>query len=162
MTAFVCKKFRTADRAAHFDVPLIGIYPTIQSSAVPIVRLHVIEQALPTPPMKAQLTPEDRLWILRTEDQFKPWTSLDDERFCILCQRKFNGRQVEVRRLPNGRHGLHCPTERCDSRPHEWVYPRARRISDIVDSDWWSASDKAPRKVSRLSGHTQFQRQKHA
>jgi hypothetical protein len=101
--------------------------------------------------MNAELEPEDRLSILRTEDQFRRWNSIDDERFCILCEKKFNGHQVEIRRFANGKHELHCPTEACDSGPHQWVYPGTPLISDIVNPDWW-----------RALGQAGFQRQEHA
>jgi hypothetical protein len=104
---------------------------------------------------------DDRLSTLRTEDRFRRWNSLDDERLCILCERKFNGRQVEVRHFTNGRHELHCPTEGCDSGPHQWVYPGTALISDIVDPDWWSALGKESREHSGLN-RIQFQREKHA
>jgi len=111
--------------------------------------------------MNTHLKLEDRLSILRTEDQFRRWQSLDDERLCILCERKFNGRQVEVRRFGNGKYELHCPTEACHSGPHQWVYPGTPLISDIVDPDWWSALGKGSREHSGLSS-VQFQREKHA
>jgi hypothetical protein len=112
--------------------------------------------------MNVHLESEDRLSILRTEDQFRRWNSLDDERFCILCEKKFNGRKIEVRCFANGKHELHCPTEGCDSGPHQWVYPGTPLISDIVDPDWWSALGKKPRTPSGLSRDAQFQRQEHA
>jgi hypothetical protein len=111
--------------------------------------------------MNVHLKPEDRLSILRAEDQFRRWNSLDDERFCILCERKFNGRQVEVRRFANDKHELHCPTEGCDSGPHQWVYPGTPLISHIVDPDWWSALRKETGRLSRLSSDVPFQRQEH-
>jgi hypothetical protein len=101
--------------------------------------------------MNAELKPEGRLSILRAEDQFRRWNSLDDERFCILCEKKFNGHRVEIRRFANGKHELHCPTEACDSGPHQWVYPGTPLISDIVNPDWW-----------RAGGQAGFQRQEHA
>jgi hypothetical protein len=104
---------------------------------------------------------DDRLSILRTEDQFRRWNSLDDKRFCILCERRFNGRQIEVRRFGNGKQELRCPTEGCDSGPHQWVYPGTPLISDIVDPDWWSPLGKEPRTLSGLSISRRLQR-KHA
>jgi hypothetical protein len=127
----------------------------------PDCAFSAIEQVVLAPKMNVHLTLEDRLSILRTEDQFRRWNSLDDERFCILCERRFNGRQVEIRRFANGKHELHCPTEGCDSGPYEWVYPGTPLISDIVDPDWWSASGKEPRRLSALSSDVQFQRQEH-
>ena len=111
--------------------------------------------------MVAHLKLDDRLSVLRAEDQFRRWNSLDAERLCILCERKFNGRQVEIRCFANRSCELHCPTDGCDSGPHQWVYPGTPLISDIVDPDWWSALGKEPRRLSALSSDVQFQRQEH-
>jgi hypothetical protein len=92
--------------------------------------------------MIAHLKLDDRLSVLRTEDQFRKWRSLDDERLCIICKRKFNGRQVEIRRLRNRKYELHCPTEGCNSRPHLWIYRATPLVSHVIESDWWRAARK--------------------
>ena len=89
--------------------------------------------------MSAHSEPEDRLSILRAGDQFRTWKSLDDQRVCILCEKKFNGHGVEITRTGDGRYELHCPTEECNSGPHQWVYPGTPLISDIIEPDWWHA-----------------------
>ena len=108
--------------------------------------------------MSAHFEPEDRLSILRAGDQFRTWKSLDDQRVCILCERKFNGHKVEIMRCGDGSYELHCPTEECDSGPHQWVYSGTPLISDIIEPDWWRAAGKdrrrartkpAPRAMSR-------------
>jgi hypothetical protein len=139
----------------------IGFCPTKQSSALPIVRFQQSSRLFALT-MNTHLKPEDRLLILRAEDQFRRWNSLDDERVCILCEKKFNGRQVEVRRFANGKHELHCPTEGCDSGPHQWVYPGTPLITDIFDPDWWRALEKEPRTLSGSLRQARFQRQGHA
>ena len=98
--------------------------------------------------MNNHLKPEDRLAIL-----------LDDERFCIVCERKFNGRQVEIRCFSNGKYELRCPTDGCGSGSHQWVYPGTPLVSDIVDPDWWHASDAEPRKISESTGRVGFARE---
>jgi hypothetical protein len=109
--------------------------------------------------MDVHLKSEDRLSILRAEDQFRSWSSLDDQRLCIICEKKFNGRQVEIRRFAKGKHELHCPTEGCRSGPHQWVHAGTPLVSDIVDPDWWRASGKD--RVRTLSGRAQFQGSQH-
>jgi hypothetical protein len=89
--------------------------------------------------MNVHVKSDERLSILRVEDQFRRWNSLDDERFCIVCKKKFNGRQIEIRRFASGRYELHCPTEGCYSGPHQWVYPGTPLVSDIIERDWWRA-----------------------
>src|SRR5207244_5102205 len=70
--------------------------------------------------MIAHINLDDRLSILRVGDPFRSWTSVDDQRVCVLCGRKFKGRQVDIRRLPGGKFKLCCPTLGCLSNPHHW------------------------------------------
>jgi hypothetical protein len=102
--------------------------------------------------MNIHLKPEERLSVLRAEDQFRRWNSLDDERYCIVCERKFNGRQIEIRSFANGKHELRCPTEGCNSRLYQWVYPGTPLVSDIVDPDWWHARKKQARPLCSAIG----------
>jgi hypothetical protein len=92
--------------------------------------------------MRAHPESEDRLSALRAEDHFKIWKSLEDERVCILCEKKFNGHEVEITWFAQGRYELHCPTKECNSGPHQWVYPGSLLISDIIGPDWWRAIGK--------------------
>src|SRR5690242_14698266 len=72
--------------------------------------------------MIAHLNLDDRLSALRAGDSFRSWNSLDDQRVCVLCERKFKGRQVDIRRLPRGKFKVCCPTLGCRSTPHQWRY----------------------------------------
>lgn len=92
--------------------------------------------------MIARLKLDDRLSVLRIEDRFRTWRSLDDERLCIICKRKFNGWQVEIRRVSNRKYELHCPTEGCNSRPHLWIYPATPLVSHVAKSEWWHSAGK--------------------
>lgn len=105
--------------------------------------------------MSAHLKPEDRLSILRAGDQFRAWKSLDDQRVCILCEKKFNGHGVKITRTGDGRYELHCPTERCNSGPHQWVYPGTPLISDIIEPNWWRAIGE-DRRRSRTESAPQW------
>ncbi|MGH8102670.1 MAG: hypothetical protein ACREIW_15350 [Chthoniobacterales bacterium] len=103
--------------------------------------------------------PEERLSILRSEDQFRQWQSLDDKRFCILCERTFNGRQVDIRGRSGGRFTLHCPTEDCRSTPQHWVRPGNPLVSDKVYQDWSLAlgvpkQTAAARKAAQLRSNS--------
>jgi hypothetical protein len=108
--------------------------------------------------MIAHFKLDDQLQVLRAEDRFRNWSSLDDERLCILCKRKFNGRRVEIHRLGNRKYQLRCPTEGCDSGPHLWIYPATPLVSHVIKSDWWSPFvKKQERRTSasapRAEGH---------
>jgi hypothetical protein len=91
--------------------------------------------------MIAHLKLDDRLSVLRVEDRLRKWRSLDDERLCIICKRKFNGRQVEIQRVGNCKYELHCPTEGCNSAPHLWIYPATPLVSHVTKSDRWRHFD---------------------
>src|SRR5438094_9658268 len=87
-----------------------------------------------------------RLSILRTGDRLRKWNSLDDQRVCSVCERKFKGRQIEIRCFRRGRYTLHCPTLGCTSEPHQWLYPRAAVVSKIDKPGWWGANKQAARR----------------
>lgn len=76
--------------------------------------------ALPSPTV---LSDEDKLAALRRLDQFREWRSLDDKRFCLVCGRVINGRQIKVTggARGNGMLRLNCPTQGCNSIPMDWV-----------------------------------------
>jgi len=94
---------------------------------------------------------EDRLSILCREDRYREWRSLDDKRFCILCERTFTGRQVELQ-MRRGRFSLHCPTEDCNSTPRQWVHPGNPLVSEKAYQDW-SLALGVPKKpaVARMA-----------
>jgi hypothetical protein len=95
--------------------------------------------------MTANIKLEDRLSILRAADRFRKWNSLDDQRVCSVCERKFKGRQIEIRRFPGGRYKLFCPTLGCPSGPYQWLYPRASVVSKIAEPDWWRTGTQLAR-----------------
>ena len=98
--------------------------------------------------MIVHLKLDDRLSVLRAEDRFRKWTSLDDERRCVTCKRKFNGRQVEIRRSSSGKYELRCPTEGCDSRPHLWISSATPLVTHVIKSDWWHAARKRQERLA--------------
>jgi len=82
--------------------------------------------------------PNERLSILRARDHFRDWQSLDDERVCVVCDRAFNGHEVQIM-MNGGEYKLHCPTAACDSGVHQWVYSGNPLLSDAAYADWWRA-----------------------
>ena len=91
---------------------------------------------------------EERLSHLRAADHFRHWSSLDDKRVCILCERKFNGRQVGISRTRGGRVRLHCPTEACNAGPSQWVYPGNPLVSETAYADWQRALENTDAESS--------------
>lgn len=73
----------------------------------------------------------ERFHLLRRIDTRRRWKSLDDERVCLLCERKFAGRHLEFIRNRSGEMELRCPTDGCKATMNEWVYvddPRLRMV----------------------------------
>jgi hypothetical protein len=89
--------------------------------------------------IRPHLPLDERLLILRETDRFRTWSSLDDKRVCILCDKKFSGRQVEIIRSRTGRYQLHCPTDDCNAGPSQWVYPGNPLVSEAAFKDWQRA-----------------------
>jgi len=95
--------------------------------------------ALILPPIKStiRLSPEDKLDLLRRLDQFRKWSSIDDQRQCLVCGKTITGRQIEVSGGTRGRGPflLQCPTEGCSSIPIDWILPdrsvRTARTTDL-------------------------------
>jgi hypothetical protein len=75
--------------------------------------------------MQKNITPEQRLDILRASDGERQWDSLNDKRACVVCERIFKGRDVQIRRDQRGRYLLHCPTEDCCSVVGHWIHVHA-------------------------------------
>src|SRR5436190_20406578 len=96
--------------------------------------------------MIAHITLDDRLSILRAGDRFRKWKSLDDQRVCNVCERKFKGRQVEIRRFSSGKYTLHCPTLGCTSGPHQWLHPQALIGCGMAVQDWDRLRKEAVRR----------------
>src|SRR5262245_53274504 len=88
------------------------------------------------PGMNKKLT--DQLSILQANDHFRDWHTLDDERVCALCGRKFTGHEVVISRVGDEVE-LRCPTPNCRSRVHQWVHPTNPHPSEINLEAWWHA-----------------------
>jgi hypothetical protein len=72
--------------------------------------------------MERDFTAEERLEILRAGDKLRTWSSLDDERLCVLCERILSGWQIEILCDQRGRYLLKCPTSGCGSFAAHWLY----------------------------------------
>jgi hypothetical protein len=82
------------------------------------------------------LNSEDKLAALRKADPARRWLSLDDRCTCVLCERTFNGRQIDVAVSALGRVRLRCPSDGCAGTPREWVHPGNPLVSQKAWRDW--------------------------
>ena len=87
-------------------------------------------------PAPKHLASDEKLDALRKGDPVHKWLSLDDRRCCILCERTFSGRQVDVAVTAAGRVRLRCPSDGCPSTPREWVHPGNPLVSQKAWLDW--------------------------
>jgi hypothetical protein len=71
------------------------------------------------------LSEGEKLEALRRLDQFRPWHSLEEKRYCLVCGKIITGEDIKVAggTRGNGPLRLNCPTERCHSIPMDWVLP---------------------------------------
>ena len=71
------------------------------------------------------LSDYEKLDTLRRLDRFRFWSSLDEERFCLVCQRLIAGRDILVIKDAEEPDSLHlaCPTGNCASIPMDWIRP---------------------------------------
>src|SRR5213080_5146969 len=80
-----------------------------------------------------KLSDGDKLETLQRLDQFRPWRSLDEKRFCLVCGKIITGRQIQVAGGTRGNGALRvsCPTERCNSIPMDWVLPTDEILAKV-------------------------------
>lgn len=79
------------------------------------------------------LSDDEKLDALRRLDQFRQWHSLDEQRYCLVCGKIINGRQIQISGGTRGNGGLRvsCPTERCNSIPMDWVLPTDEILAKV-------------------------------
>lgn len=71
--------------------------------------------------MNLNLSPDERLEILRGADHSRHWSSIDDEHVCSLCGKSITGREIIIGSNQPGRFQLHCPTPGCAATIHDWI-----------------------------------------
>ena len=99
-----------------------------------------------------KLSDEEKLEALRLLDQFRQWHSLDEKRYCLVCGKILNGRQIQVAggTRGNGPLRLSCPTARCNSIPMDWVLP----TDEILAKVEMMAAEERKAAVPRPTNHS--------
>lgn len=98
---------------------------------------------------RKSLASEDKLAALRKGDASHNWQSLDDRRSCILCEKTFSGRMVDILIGATGRVRLRCPSDGCTGTPREWVHPGNPLASAKAWRDWSRVLDGEKRPRTR-------------
>jgi hypothetical protein len=80
------------------------------------------------------LSDVDKLEALRKLDQFRPWHSLDEKRFCLVCGKIIAGEQIQVigGMRGTGPRRIICPTPNCNSIPMDWVLPTDEVLANLA------------------------------
>jgi hypothetical protein len=103
-----------------------------------------------------KLSDGDKLEALRRLDQFRPWHSLGQKRYCLVCGKIITGEQIKVGggTRGNGPLRLSCPTERCHSIPMDWVLP-TDEILALAKAEMMAAKEDealVPSSINRSNG----------
>jgi hypothetical protein len=72
--------------------------------------------------MNRRIGLDEKLSLLREADPIRHWSSLDDRRVCVLCNRVITGRMIDTWQDRSGHCRFHCPTPDCPATPRDWFY----------------------------------------
>ncbi len=96
------------------------------------------------------LSAADKLQVLQRLDRFRKWTSLDEQRYCLVCGRIITGREIHVVGGTRGTGPLRlvCPTRSCHSIPMDWVLPTDEVLANpsVLQSESAPAPGSSPAK----------------
>lgn len=70
-----------------------------------------------------EISPQERLQILRLTDTERRWYTVDDKRLCLICERIISGRDIRVDGGPES-FSLGCPTASCPGTFSHWYLYR--------------------------------------
>ena len=77
-----------------------------------------------------------KLRLLQEAGGVRFWSSLDETRQCVLCERTFNGHAVRLSRNRAGVPVLRCPTRGCPAVASQWVHSGNPLLSEDAWRDW--------------------------
>ncbi len=73
--------------------------------------------------MSEEMSPQERLKILRLTDEERRWYTVDDKRLCLICERIISGRDIRIEGGPE-KFSLACPTDGCPGTYSHWFLYR--------------------------------------
>lgn len=76
--------------------------------------------------------------MLRYYDSAHEWTSLDDERVCVLCGYEFSGRDIEIVQ-DQEQSSCKCPTRGCAGDHRHFVLPGNPLLDEASWTEWMTA-----------------------
>jgi hypothetical protein len=72
--------------------------------------------------MNQHLALDQKLAVLQNLDALRRWSSLDDRRVCVRCDRVITGRMIDIWVDTRNAYHLHCPTPGCPASLRDWFY----------------------------------------
>jgi hypothetical protein len=85
-------------------------------------------------PRVIDISPDEKLRLVREIDIFHPWQSLHEKRYCRRCGGTFTGYEIRVVLARDGTgYRLECPSEGCPSVPIEWIIVEATEKPLLID-----------------------------
>ena len=72
--------------------------------------------------MNRRIGLDEKLSLLQEVDPVRHWSSLDDRRVCVLCNKVITGRMIDIWQDARGHYRFHCPTPGCPATPRDWFY----------------------------------------
>ena len=137
--AAMSSEVRISPRSALGTLPIVAIGAHVQAA-------HVV--------LRKGLASEDKLGALRKGDASHNWQSLDDRRCCILCEKTFSGRMIEISIGTTGRVRLRCPSDGCTGTPREWLHPGNPLVSAKAWRSWVRVLDRGKRSRAKQTATT--------
>lgn len=90
-----------------------------------------------------EISPEEKLALLKEHAIGAEWQSLDDRKWCLHCESEFTGHSVRVYRDNDPGVWLECGTPDCDGSPVDWAnYP------------WWDENHPETKARDRIDEAT--------
>lgn len=103
--------------------------------------------------MRILPTDEKRLALLNEMQPTRPWRSLAEKRHCVICDKRFTGREVLVRWSRHRNIRLACP--HCESAPALWVRLGNPLTNERAWADWEAALVQAAVDIEDLGARAQ-------
>jgi hypothetical protein len=87
-----------------------------------------------------EISPDEKLKLLNEHGIGVTWGSLDDEKWCLHCEKKFSGSSARIYR-ENGELWVECGTPDCDGSP-----------IDFANYPWWDPNHPLTQEHDQAMG----------
>lgn len=92
-----------------------------------------------------EISATEKLALLQKHSMGEQWTSLDETKWCLHCNKQFSGHSVRVYQDGDPGLWLECGTPDCDGSPIDWA-----------DYPWWD--ENHPKVKAQDAAFQKFER----